>query len=160
MSKSTQNKIQKVYFSCPHQLTVYNWLNIGINIYFSLTIQCILPDKPNNSPKIQSIKPYLNIHVQHVFNICQFISVSRCSSGTGVIGVWCLSDCKDCMPLVLDMESQIIQQELITDNTNLPGILSLHYSLVDIGSNLFIFCKWYKLNKILKWSPSYIFSMK
>ena len=52
-----------------------------------------------------------------------------------------LSDCKGCMPLVLDMESQIIEQELITDDTNLPGILSLEYSLIDIGSNPFIFCK-------------------
>ena len=52
-----------------------------------------------------------------------------------------LSNCEDHMPLVLNMESQIIQQELITDDTNLPGILSLKYSLIDIGSNPFIFCK-------------------
>ena len=46
-----------------------------------------------------------------------------------------LSDCKDHMPLVLDMMSQIIQQELIADDINLPGIHSLEYSLTDIGSN-------------------------
>ena len=39
------------------------------------------------------------------------------------------------MSLVLDMENQIIQKELITDDTNLPGILSLEYSLLDISSN-------------------------
>ena len=52
---------------------------------------------------------------------------------TGVTN--CLSDCKDGMSLVLDMENQIIQKELITDDTNLPGILALEYSLLDIGSN-------------------------
>ena len=52
-----------------------------------------------------------------------------------------LSDCKDGMSLVLDMESQIILKELITDDANLPGILSLEYSFIDIGSNPFTCCK-------------------
>ena len=39
------------------------------------------------------------------------------------------------MSLVLEMENQIIQKELISDDPNLPGILSLEYSLHDIGCN-------------------------
>ena len=39
------------------------------------------------------------------------------------------------MSSVLDMENQIIQKELISHDPNLPGILSLEYSLLDIGSN-------------------------
>ena len=61
------------------------------------------------------------------------IVVSRCNSITGVTN--CLNDCKDGISLVLDMENQIIQTELISDDPNLPGILSLEYSLLDIGSN-------------------------
>ena len=45
MSKTTQNKIQKLYFSDPHKVTGQNWGYRGVKIYFSLTIQCILPDK-------------------------------------------------------------------------------------------------------------------
>ena len=39
------------------------------------------------------------------------------------------------MSLVLDMENQMIQKELISDDPNLPGIFSLEYSLLNIGSN-------------------------
>ena len=59
--------------------------------------------------------------------------MSRCNSISGVTN--CLNDFKDGMSLVLDMENQIIQKELISDDPNLPGILSLQYSLLDIGSN-------------------------
>ena len=47
----------------------------------------------------------------------------------------CLNDCMDGMSLVLDKENQIIQNELISDDPNFPRILSLEYSLLDIGSN-------------------------
>ena len=65
------------------------------------------------------------------FKYSHLILVSRCNSITGVTNS--LNDCKDGMSLVLDMENEIIQKELISDDPNLPGILSLEYSLLDIG---------------------------
>ena len=67
------------------------------------------------------------------FKNLNLIEVGRCNSISGVTN--CLNDCKDGMSLVLDMENQIIQKKLISDDPNLPGILSLEYSLLDIGSN-------------------------
>ena len=67
------------------------------------------------------------------FKNLNLIVVARCNSISGVTN--CLNDCKDGMSLVLDMENQIMQKELISDDPNLPGILSLEYSLLDIGSN-------------------------
>ena len=67
------------------------------------------------------------------FKNLNLIVVARCNSISGVTN--CLDDCKDGMSLVLDMENQIMQKELISDDPNLPGILSLEYSLLDIGSN-------------------------
>ena len=65
------------------------------------------------------------------FRNLNLIVVARCNSISGVTNY--LNDCKDGMSLVLDMENQIIQEELISDDPNLPGILSLEYSLLDIG---------------------------
>ena len=57
------------------------------------------------------------------FKYSHLILVSRCNSITGVTN--CLNHCKDGMSLVLYMENEIIQKELISDDPNWPGILSL-----------------------------------
>ena len=105
----------------------------GVNIYFSLIIQCIPPGRMqvinlncNNSPKLNLQPPnpiQLNLYMYMYFKNCHLILVTRCNATSGVTN--CLNDCKDGMSLVLDMENQIIQKELISDDPNFPEILSL-----------------------------------